>query len=999
MLSVDLLGPIEVRRDGERLSLPAGKTSELLVRLALDAERQVRTEVLLEDLWDGCARRNTLQSKISQLRRALGDRDAVVATGDGYVLTVDRRRVDAHAALALADQAAAALTAADSDTALSTSTHALEMFRGEVLIEQRDWAAPHRTRLEEVRLGLVETAMAARVNLGAGGELVATLEELVSRHPLREALWGTLITALYRAGRQAEALDAYARIRRLLVEELGVEPGPGLRDIEKQVLEHSRTLEPARRDSLASVPGNLPVELVELVGRAPDLRNAAAVVGRHRLVSIVGAAGVGKTALALTVAQHAIAPGGVWVVRLEAVDASADLRRVVAETLHVPAEAPALEQRLAGARTVLVLDNCEHLVGEVAALAEALLEAVPSLGLLVTSQVPLGIDHERVLHLKPLTGSDAIVLFERRAKQMRSHFSLDAETTALVLHLCRALDGLPLAIELTAARVRSMSVRDIARRLDDRFALVRDPSSHRPERRRALAGAIGWSYDLLFPDDQRGLQTLSVFAGSACLDAVEAVVAQLGIPAGAVVDILTRLVDRNLAEVDATPEGGVRYRLLDSIRAFASDRLRREGATETLRAAHARWYAEGATWCDDNVRSAHQPACLAFARAERSNIDAALTWSRINDPVLGMEIAGGMGWTWVVLGDGTSGAARVRDAITDAAPSTRRLGGYLLAAWLEASAGDLTLAQADLDQARAIAAGLSDELSMADVDRHQAFVAIQQGHPDVVLGKACASLSVYRRLGRDWHTAGSLVLAAYGAMLTGDTSTATRDGNAAVVLLARVPDPWVLVHAQALLGVVAQAEHRLDDAATALRQAAETSRALGFPGQAALHLSSLAEVERQQGHDARAVRTFRGAIAHARAGGDGRLAATARLNLVRLLRSRGADPEAQLLLEENQRWYDDAGGGEGALLSRCLLHAETGNQDCLLIDLHEAVNQGNAEVRVYALDALARCAAQQDRLHDARALLAEADAAFSDAPRVTARERYDRRQAQALIQG
>lgn len=242
MLTVAVLGAVEARRDGERLSVPAGKTTELLVRLALEAGSRVRVDALLEDLWPTTAGRNTLQSKVSQLRRALGGKDLVVGEDDTYRLAVEPDGVDAIHVVNLARQASAARRAGDAKTALDKASEGLRLFRGEIFIDDGGWAAPHRGRLEEVRLALLEDVMAARVDLGSGGELVGELETLVTQHPLRERLWGSLMTALYRGGRQADALAAYGRVRRLLVDELGIEPGPDLRTLEQQLLQQSTVL-------------------------------------------------------------------------------------------------------------------------------------------------------------------------------------------------------------------------------------------------------------------------------------------------------------------------------------------------------------------------------------------------------------------------------------------------------------------------------------------------------------------------------------------------------------------------------------------------------------------------------------------------------------------------------------------------------------------------------------------------------------------------------------
>ena len=387
-----------------------------------------------------------------------------------------------------------------------------------------------------------------------------------------------------------------------------------------------------------------------------------------------------------------------------------------------------------------------------------------------------------------------------------------------------------MAIELAASRVRSLSVRDIARRLDDRFTILQDPSSHRPERRRALEAAIGWSYQLLFPDDQRGLWALSCFAGGASLDAAAHVFAALGVPTASVLDTISRLVDRSLVSVDPVEGGEVRYRLLDSIRAYAAARLRESGQGDLAAAAHAAWYAETAAWCEEHVRSDQQPACLAIARAERSNADVALAWCVSHDPRLGVRIANGFGWTWVVLGDGTAGATRVRTAIVRSDPALATAPPVCCSpdGWRRRPE-TWSVAQADLDRARTLADELADDVLIADVDRHQAFVALQQGRPELAVRTAAASLATYRPLGLRWCTAASLLLGAYGCLMLGDTGSATRDATEAVGILTPLGDAWGLVHAEAMLGGIAEAEHRFDDAARALRRAAEESATAGVP--------------------------------------------------------------------------------------------------------------------------------------------------------------------------
>ena len=989
-----VLGPVEVHRDEVRIGLPTGKTTEVLVRLALDAGRVVSVDRLIEDVWADAVNtgRNTLQSKVSQIRKALQDAELLRGGRGGYALEIDPSDVDALRVLGLAASATTARRSGDAATAVAAAAEGLALFRGEVLVDvgDSDWLQAQRAQLDEVRMGLLEDLFAARVDLGAGGEVVGELEGLTARYPLREGLWASLVTALYRAGRQAEALSAYARVRTMLVDELGVEPGPALQALETQILRQSPALHAysagtAVVENLADTPTNLPSLSSPLLGRADDLATLAALTRAHRLVTLVGPAVVGKTRLAVDVARDREAPGGVWLVRLDAADSVTSIARLAAETLHLTGGEQGLVERLSGAETLLVLDGCEHVVDAVAALVGALLDAAPRLSVIATSQVSLGLDGEVVHQIEPLSTADAVGLFERRAVATRSRFALDAETTPIVHAVCAALDGLPLAIELAAARTRSLSVHEISRRLDDRFTLLRDPTSRRPERRRALAAAIGWSYDLLFPDDQRGLWALSCFSGGAPLDATETVLARLGVPETSALDVVSRLVARSLVYLEVSPDGAVRYRLLDSIRAYALDRLRESGLHDTAAAAHATWYAGLADRCAATVRGPGQAEAVATVRAERANVDVALAWAAAHDPLIGGRIATGLGWTWVVLGDGVAGAERLRAALAtaDTLPPRTRASGVLVAAWLEASAGNLERAQADLDDALQVAGELADDRLRADADRHGAFLAIQQGRAADVLDLASSSITTSRALGLSWETAAALVLRAYGSIMLGDTALAAEDANEAIRLLRPLEDSWGLVHAEAMLGAIAQAEHRFGDAAEHLARAAARSEALGFVGQAALHLASLGRVQQRAGQTHDAIRTLNRAILAATNSGDLRLAATARLHLARLMRATGEADAARTLLEQNDRWYRAAGGGEGALLTRCLLAAVDARTDrqgsTQIVDLlgeilDESRRAGDPEVQVYATDALAFLARQRGEVTLARDLLRAADA-------------------------
>ncbi len=676
------MGPVEVRRDGVPVTIPGGKTAELLVRLALDAGRTVGADRLLDDLWAGApTQRNTLQAKVARLRRAIPG-----AIEGAYRLAVDPAQVDALRVLSTAAAAARRLEAGDEHGARALSVAALDGFGADLLPGAGDWAAPWRVELEEARARLLETHFAARLRLSE--PVIAELEAAVATAPYQERLWELLITALYRAGRQADALAAYQRVRVRLADDLGLDPGPRLRELERQVLEQDPLLR-------AAPAGNLPSLQVELIGRDGDLATVQALLDAQRLVVLLGTGGIGKTALAIAAGR--LRPGSVWLARLEGATTADEVLDAVIAALNVTGGEAALLERLRASRTLLILDNCEHVRDAAADLIVRLLDAVPSLRVLATSQVALDIDGEAALELAPLGVEDAVRLFTRRAPRAGEDPT----------DLCRALDGLPLAIELAAARTRTLSVDEIARRLDDRFSVLSDPASRKPERRRALRATIGWSYELLFPDDKRGLWALATFAGGASLPAVEAVLAALGVPA--TIDVMGRLAARSLVIVD-----GDRFRLLDSVRAFALEESSGQGLD-----ANAAWFATRAAASTAGVRGAGQAEYLDFVRIERTNIDAALAWSAANDPQRALAIATGFGWAWIVLGD-HRGAQRLLSALAcaRAAPAADRAAALLLASWIEASAGDLEPARRHIEQADALADDPRSDYYLAYVVSH-----------------------------------------------------------------------------------------------------------------------------------------------------------------------------------------------------------------------------------------------------------------------------------------
>ncbi len=860
----------------------------------------------------------------------------------------------------------------DDSAAVELCAASSKLFRGDVLpgAGHGEWATSYRAQLEAARINLIEGEFIARLRLGDVGEVIGQLEAAVAAYPFQESLWELLIAAQYRSGRQADALATYQRVRRQLADELGLDPGPRLQQLEQEILTQDPAIgETARavRASESQLPiGNLPSLSAQLVGRDAEVAALAELIDRQRLVEIVGAGGIGKTAVAIAAGSTLSPAGGVWLARLETASTANDVVDTVISALNVSGGEAALFERLKATSAVLILDNCEHVVDAAATLAVRLLDTAPGLRILCTSQIALDVDGEVLFELSPLGLADAIELFTLRATARPSRVDDEAGDEALA-DLCRSLDGLPLAIELAAARTKTLSIEEITRRLDDRFNVLSDPTSRRPERRRALKATIRWSYELLFPDDQRGLWALATFAGGASLPAVEFVLQALDVPAAASIDVVGRLASRSLVIVDEDgAQRTVRYRLLDSIRAFALDAMTEAEHTAPALAAHASWFAQAAAESTSGVRSAAQAEHLAFARVERANIDAALAWSAHHDPQLALRIANGFGWAWVVLGD-SRGALRILtalDAAGDMASVHDRAEALLLAAWIEASTDRLELAHDHIAAATELAEAVDDVDLQARCCYYLAYVVSHHGEFRQALELTDRSDAFYAGLNRPWDQAANWLFAARAAISAGDHERSVAALAEVERWLRTVDDPWLHVRSEAIRGELARIQRRFDDAVVHIGRAAATSRRLGFLQTEAYQVASLGRAQCQAGDYDGGADNLALAIDKAEATGDVRMAALARVHLGRVLRALGHASRARVELEAAAAWHRAAGGGEQAALGDCLLAAMDAAdrvadaEDRLVAILDEARSTDHPHVEVFALDALARTAAQ-----------------------------------------
>ncbi|MEV6727572.1 BTAD domain-containing putative transcriptional regulator [Streptomyces sp. NPDC051364] len=805
-MRIAILGPLEVRtgdgnrgghrdgsgdesRDGSGSGSGSGdvvgvggaRLRTLLVLLALEPGRVVSSELLIDGIWDRdppMGAPNALQALVSRLRRALPG----VKIGShpaGYRLLVEPEAVDAVRFERLAAAGRAAL-AREPATAARTLREALELWRGPALLDVAgsDFFRAPVTRLTELRAAVLEDRIEADLRLGLGRELTGELASLVAEHPLRERLVGALMRALVAAGRPAEALAAYVRAREALAEELGADPSPELAALHTAVLRGEVGAEPLQPvqpvqpvgavapvqnqaepqpASAAAAPAdappatNLRAPLASFVGRDADLARVAALIGEHRLTTLTGPGGAGKTRLSVEAARPLLGrfPDGVWQVELAPLGAEADVPQAVLSALGLREQASApgepLDRLVAALRTrtaLLVLDNCEHLIEAAATLADRLLGACPGVRILATSREPLGLTGEALWPVEPLAlppqdagaaealSYAAVRLLGDRAAAARSGFTVGDDTAAAVTRIVRALDGMPLAIELAAARLRTMSAEQLAVGLDDRFRLLTGGARTAPRQHRTLRAVVDWSWELLTGPEQALLRRLAAFPGGVTLEAAERVCADT--PTGGAAGVEAAVGVRNLAEavdvVDVVDvrdvldlmtslteksllvtAGDGRYRMLQTIRAYGLERLAEAGEQEPVRRAQSAYFTGLARTADPHLRRAGQLEWLARLAVEHDNLKAALRGTiAAGDARAAVGLVSTAGWYWWLSGHKAEGAELVAAALALPGPAAEE--EDLVVAY----ALSVLFATAGVGDERKLAALLGEALRLAE---------------------------------------------------------------------------------------------------------------------------------------------------------------------------------------------------------------------------------------------------------------------------------------------
>jgi predicted ATPase/DNA-binding SARP family transcriptional activator len=912
-MDLRLLGPVEASLGGRPIALGPPKQRAVLAMLALDLGRTVSADRLLEGLWgerQPATAPKMVQLYVSRLRRALdGNGARIVTHGKGYELQLAAGEVDAIRFERLLREARA--------------REALVLWRGEPLADVADepFAGAEIRRLEELRLAALELAIEQDLDRGRHRDVTPELEALVSADPLRERIHAMLMLALYRSGRQADALAVYRHAREVLVEQLGIEPGNELQELNQAILAHDPALvSPRATDAPASERRSvLPAPPNRTIGRAHEIGAVCERLraGSVRLLTLTGPGGVGKTRLALEVARlvEADFPDGARFVWLDAVQRAQDVPAEIVRSLGIvllsgESADPAVERFLAGRQLLLVADNCEHVLGA-APFIGRLLASCPGVTVLATSREPLGVQAEQRWPVPPLAlpqpgsagdpaalaGVDAIALFCERARAHDPEFELGAGNATAVASICRRLDGLPLAIELAAARCGLLSAPEIAGRLHATLGALGSGARDAPARQQTLWATIDWSHDLLGDEEKACFARCAVFVGGASVDAAQAIT-------GASLETLDLLVAKSLLVRRRHPDSPTRLAMLETVRAYALERLAAMPDEDAIRERHHRHYLALAErhGTDRALWGTGHKEHLARLDAEIDNLHAALGWAVAQDDAApALALAAALGSYWLLRGRYAEAVDWIDQALAlpgaDAHPALR-VRALSVKAWTLWPLGRVAEQFAVMDEAESVARELADPLilsqalqtradqgavdhrdlaeSLADEALHWATVADDDWAAAMAaLAKAMAAgsapelrervdhaASLLEAAGNVYYLAELLASAAYFALGYGSDRDASDFVNRATPIARELDTPYLWMTLRGNFALAALLTGDTDAAAEAFREELTLCRELVALPFACEGLNGLAAVATIRRDPTRAARLTGAAAAH-----------------------------------------------------------------------------------------------------------------------------------------
>jgi predicted ATPase/DNA-binding SARP family transcriptional activator len=910
-----VLGAVEALRAGARLSLGGPRPRAVLARLLLAHGHWVSLDALVDAVWSDAPPATavkTVQKYVSYLRAGLGEPDLIISRPDGYELATEN--VDSRRFEQLIEQASAH---SDRRITVQLLEEALALWRGDPYGDLPELAAAEaeRHRLVEQRLQAVESLAEARLALGQHAQVTGWLQALVAEHPLRERLWGALMLALYRSGRQADALAAYGRVRALLVAELGSEPTPQLRAVHELILRQEDTPPPAepvipRQPEAVDVPhparqrapvraGAIPARLTSFVGRDQQLAELTTLLTSERLVTLTGPAGAGKTRLAV---ELLAGQPGARFVELVAVAEPSRVVSTVAAALKLREQAgvdpiDVIADHLTETGGPLVLDNCEHVVDAVARLVTNVLRSAPDVRVIATSRQSLGVAGEVVYDVPPLAVpatddlttvecADAVTLLVQRARATDSRFALHEGNAAAMARIVRRLDGLPLAIELAAARLRVFDAARLADLLDDRFRVLVSTVRDTPARHQTLLAAVAWSYDALDAAERKLFRDLSLFEGGFTVDAGERV-------NDSAVSLLPTLVDRSMVAVDVRPDGR-RYRLLETLREYGRAQIEPEEAVE-VRLRQLDWAIELVEAAVTRMHGPAYPAAIELLDTERDNLWSVLRWSLSQgraEPALRLVTALSLYWDERAFFD--EGLAALQEALAHGsdAPAPLRAAAYVSGAKLAMGTAEHELATSLAHQGLELAEQCGDQPARWRAQEMLAVVALYQGDYAAALSQLTECQREYAKLGLDIDHAYVTGRLGHLHRLRGDYPGARAALEASLDLRKQLGDvpglAWVLWQ----LGILARYEgDQAERAAEYNRRAVAAFDRIGDIGGVAHVWYSMGDLARLAGDHAEAAEHYEASLAVLRSQGDRRCQASIVYNLG-LLALADNDPRA-----------------------------------------------------------------------------------------------------------
>ncbi|TML59076.1 MAG: tetratricopeptide repeat protein [Actinobacteria bacterium] len=665
-----LLGPLSVSSDGTPVALGGQKRRALLAVLLLDANNVVSRDRLIDALWGEEppeTARNTIQVYISQLRKLLPE-GALETAPPGYRLVIEPQSVDLFEFIRLSEEGRTTLAAGDAAAGADSLRAALALWRGPPLADLawEPFAQAEIVRLDELRLAALEDRIDADLALGRHGQLISELEQLVAEHPLRERLRAQLMLALYRSGRQADALAVYQRARRTMVDELGLEPSESLKELERAILAHDPSLSLNAPLATAPSPRQVPTPPTPLLGREHELAGLADLVRNEdtRLVTLTGIGGIGKTRLALELVRR-LAPEfqhGSAVATLATLREPELVARTILDALAIPELGQNPEEvliaELQGSELLLLVDNFEQVLPAAGSIAR-LLAATPGLKVIVTSRAPLHVAAEREFPVPPLADDEAAELFIARAQAANPSFALSERNAGAVAEICARLEGLPLAIELAAARTKLLPPVALLSRLGNRLQLLTGGKRDAPQHQKTLRMTLDWSYDLLEPDAQRLFARFGVFAGGCALSSAEAVCGG----DGSVLEGLSTLVDESLVRQRETDAGEPRFSMLEVVREYALERLSDSGDGDETRRRHLEHFVSFAEEAEPKLADRDQIPWFARLEDEHDNVRAALAFALDNDPSSALRLTVGVRRFWQIHGYLVEGRQALESAL------------------------------------------------------------------------------------------------------------------------------------------------------------------------------------------------------------------------------------------------------------------------------------------------------------------------------------------------